>query len=297
MASRKKKLIGSLGAAAFRLFQWYVERKSPQAGERAGERLGRLAYRVMKSRRARTLSNLQLAFPELSDAQREGIAKGTFEHFGRIAADFLRSAKRSKEETLASIEVEGREHIENAVKNGKGALLMTGHFGNWELIAHWLTATGYDTWAVARDPNGREMSELVLKQREASGLKVLPRGNAARTILACVKKNGIVGILFDQNTSEAFLPFFGHPCGTVIGPAVLSQRSGSPLVPVYCVRVAPMKYRLVFEAPVQPAEGYEGPEAYTKSMNEFLERAIRQYPDQYLWLHDRWKSARQKGML
>ncbi|MCG9896062.1 MAG: lysophospholipid acyltransferase family protein, partial [Fimbriimonadaceae bacterium] len=194
--------------------------------------------------------------------------------------------------------VEGFHHVEQALAQGRGALMITGHFGNWERISAWLSHRGVPLSVVARDANQAEINDLINSLRQGPGTRVIPRGNAARPILERLRANELIGILPDQNSQEIYIPFFGHPAGTVLGPGVLAERSGAPVIPVACVRVGVGRYRIRFDDPLVP-EPVEGPrgEGTMRAIHAWLESVIREHPEQWLWLHDRWRSARREGLL
>lgn len=293
----RRRWTSRLGGWAFVRLQKWLGRKDAAGAERVGERLGRLAYRLSKKHRERALENLARAFPEATQQQRDDWAEGVLVHFGRVMSDFMRAATRSKQEVIDSIEASGIERIDEVLAAGKGVILVTAHFGNWERMANYLALKGYTLSVVARDANDPDMNALVAQLREAAGVEVISRGNAARAVLTKLRKNECVGILPDQNSDEIFVPFFGVPCGTVQGPAVLSQRSGAPILPMYCARIGVGKYRVWVEPPIEAEEGFEPVEGLTRAINASLEAAIRQYPDQYLWIHNRWKSAKARGLV
>ncbi len=296
-SSPRRRRLSRLGGWAFVRLQRWLGKKDAAGAERVGERLGRLAYRVSKKHRERALENLNRAFPEATAEQRATWAQGVLIHFGRVMSDFMRAASRTPEEVLNSIQAEGLERLDAALAQGKGVILVTAHFGNWERMANYLVLKGYKLSVVARDANDPEMNALVTDLRNASGVEVISRGNAARQILTKLKRNEAVGILPDQNSDEVFVPFFGVPCGTVQGPAVLSLRSGAPILPMYCARIGVGKYRFWVEPAIEPEVGFEPVEGLTRAVNVSLEGAIRQYPDQYLWIHNRWKSAKARGLV
>jgi KDO2-lipid IV(A) lauroyltransferase len=298
MKPLRKRIEAKLGSVAFRRLHKWMLKKTDEQACRIGEKYGRLIHRFSKKHRLRTLANLELAFPEMAPAEREALAVKVFEHFGRVAADFLRTTLRTREDVLASTTVEGREYLDEAMAKGKGVLVVTAHFGNWERGGHWLTCQGHAMSVVARDANDNDLNNLVNDLRRSSGVEVISRGNAARPILHLLRKNGIVAILPDQNSGESYVPFFGKLAGTVQGPAVLALRSGAPLLPVFCLMAAPGKLHIIIRKPLEPEEGCEDPvDSLTRGINLALEETIRLYPDQYLWLHDRWKSARRRGLL
>jgi len=298
MKWNRKAVEGMAGAWAFRMALRTFRRKSNEGAERSGARLGMLIFWLSKKHRERARSNLAFAMPELSPEERERIARGVFLHFGRMLGDFLRTEVRTDAEVIESVEITGLEHVDAALELGKGVISVGAHFGNFERASQWASANGIPLHAVARDANSSTLNDMVNELRTMAGAKVLSRGNAIRGILETLRKNQIVAILPDQNASEIFVPFFGHPCGCVLGPAVIHERTGAPVIPAYTVWLAPGKYRIIVGAPLTKVAGYEdSPEGMTRAINESLEAIIRQYPEQWLWLHDRWKSARRKGLL
>lgn len=293
MKRYRRQLNNRLGSFGFKLGLRWVKNKSVEEAERAGQRMGRLGFRLDKKHRERAIANLALAFPEQDSAWHHATALKTFEHFGLITADFLRSPVRTDAEVMSSVEVEGFEFLLDALEAGKGCILLTAHLGNWERVSQYVGLRGYKLSVVARDANDEGLNQMVMNLRKSANLDVLSRGNAARGIMERVKGNGIVAILADQNAGEAFVPFFGHPCGTVLGPGVLSLRTKCALIPSFCVRTGPGKYRAIAYPPITS----ETAEARMADYHRIMESLIREYPDQYLWLHDRWKSARQQGMI
>lgn len=296
MPSKKRIILDKASTVAFRFGQRAFLSGSLEKAEQRGERLALTLYRFDKKHRERTKANLQLAFPEWSDRQRDETALNVYRHFGRTAADFLRTGLRTTEE-VNSAEVIGRENLEEAYALGKGVLIITAHYGNWERFAHWFTVNGYTLNVVARGANQGAVTQKMTEMRNKAGAEVLTRGNAARAILGKLKTGDLVGILNDQNNGDCFVPFFGHPCGTALGPAVLHLRTGAPLIPCYFTRLGPGQYRAEFHEPVHGAD-FDGDQVkITARLNEVLESQIRKHPEQWLWLHDRWKSARLSGLL
>lgn len=294
----RKWLANSGGRLAFSLGKRFIGKKDPIKAEAAGRRLGRLGYRFGKKHRTRALANLEMVFPNLSSQDREALAKRCFEHFGMLAADFLRTDHRTQEEVVESLEIEGWEHAEAALAADRGIIGITGHIGNWERFGAFVASRGMPLHVVQRDANDPGLNQEMTRMREKAGLIVLSRGNAARAMLEAIRNKKLVAVLADQNCSESFVPFFGFPTGTVLGPAVMHKRTGAPLLPSYCVRTGPNRYKIIFHELLTPDLTEEDPLiGLTKAMNQSLERIITEYPEQWLWLHDRWKSARRKGLI
>ena len=293
-----KRLIAWVAAPTMRAIQRYLTRKSPEQVERFGTRFGRLYWHLDRRRRVTCQNNLRLAFPDMPADEAARIAKKVFEHFGRAGTDFLMGAKRSRADLESSMTVVGIEKLENALEAGKGVLLVTGHFGNFERIPDWLSMHGYKISIVVRDANEEGVNHIVYGLRQGLGTELIARGNAAIKIVRRLRDNGIVAITPDQNAYEAFLPFFGKPAGTTLGPGVISDRTGAAVVPVFCRYVGPSQYRMEFHDPLTPYSGYDAKgEGMMRAINDKLESVIRETPEQWLWLHDRWRAARLEGLL
>ena len=293
MAKGSERIVGW----AFDRAQRGFARRDAAGAERLGERLGQLAYRLDGKHRARAESNLRLAFPERDAAWATATARESFLHFGRLTADLARSPSRTAEEVLRTMEVddEGRRLFEAA--QGRGAIFCTGHLGNWERAAHWVTAQGFKLSVVMRHANQPVLQERVERLRRASGIELLSRGDAAMGMLRRLRRAEFVAVLPDQNASEAFVPFFGHPTGTVVGPAVMARRTGALILPGFVLRTGPGRYRLRVSEPFDPGASDLDPTETMAWYYRNLEAAVREAPEQYLWMHDRWKSARRRRLL
>ncbi|MBL8068488.1 MAG: lysophospholipid acyltransferase family protein [Armatimonadetes bacterium] len=291
----------ALGKAAESFMRYLVRRvggKSPAQVEQMGRRYGQLMWSFAGKRRQRTRENLRLAFPNRDSREIEQIARGVFIHFGRTSMDFLAGANRTKEEIEATTHIQGLEHLDAALAKGKGALLITGHLGNWERVSAWLSLSGYPLNVIARDADDEGVNSIVNEIRKRPGTKVISRGQAARQVLLKLRGNEIVGILPDQNASDIFIPFFGVPAGTALGPGVFQSRTQATVVPVACVYNATNRYTMTFYPPLEPHQPETSPgEGLMRAINAWLEDRIRETPEQWLWMHDRWRNARRKGLI
>ena len=297
MVEVRRTVLDRLGEQLFDRLQAGYMKKDPIQAEASGRRLGRFLFRLDKKHRKRTISNLKLAFPEWSEAKRLQTAQSVFEHFGIVAGDFMRTPSRTDTEVFEHMEVEGLENFELAQGPGKGILVITAHLGNWERFAQWVRASGREISVVARDANQRGVQLRVSRIREATGVRLLSRGDSAKEILLRLRNDEIVGLLPDQNDDECFVPFFGHPAGTVLGPAILHRRTGASLLPSYCVRTGPGTYKMVVLPPLNLDRAIKDPVEIMALVNATLEAEIRKYPEQWLWMHDRWKNARNRGLI
>ena len=293
MASGGERVLGWVFDAAQRRFA----ARDAAGAERMGERLGLLAYRLDKKHRRRAEANLRLAFPEKPEAWAAETARESFLHFGRLAGDLMRTPGRSGAEVLANLDVEPRALEYFGLAEAQGAVLCTGHLGNWERAAHWVTAGGHRLSVIVRHVNQAVLQERVEGLRRASGIEILSRGDAAVGMMRLLRRGEMVAVLPDQNATDAFVPFFGHPTGTVVGPAVMAKRTGALVISAFCLRTGPGRYRMIVHPPRDPRALGEEPAETMAAYYRDLEAAIREAPEQYLWMHDRWKSSRNRRML
>jgi KDO2-lipid IV(A) lauroyltransferase len=274
-----------------------LQRMSRARAMRRGVDLGSLAFRVAKKQRWYAERNLRLAqfpHPGTMPAEREALIKRVFIQFSKSVIDFIWMQTRSVTEIEALVDATGLEHVHAALAQGKGAVLITAHMGNWELLGRYLAQHGVPLTVVGRDPENPEFRAMVRRLRENGDVGVVSKGGSVRELLGLLKKNKSIGLLPDQNSGDIFVPFFGVPAGTVAGPATLSLHTGAALIPVYCVRQPDDRYRLQMLPPIDTHSTGDREADQRRIMgdvNQALESVIRQYPDQWLWLHNRWKSA------
>lgn len=294
---RKKALLWQrLVLAAMLVVSRRVRALSRPAALRFGTRLGNTAYRVAGSKRKRALKNLRLAYGDtLDDAQRDKLVREVFQHFGRCIVDFLHVPSIPLNEFSRLVTSEGWEHVEKGMAHGKGIVLVTAHIGNWEVLGRWLAQMQeLPLTVVAREPPDEAFATYVRQIREGSGFTVLNKGQSARDLLRVLRRQEAICLLPDQNSGDVFAPFFGIPAGTVAGPASLAFHTGAPLVPIYCLQMPDGSYH-VFCLPPIDTHSSGNKEADTvrvmTEVNRTLEEVVRRYPSQWLWLHNRWKSA------
>ena len=264
---------------------------------RWGVGLGRLSYALARKQRRFAERNLRLAAfpgPATTARERDAVTRRVFESFGKVIVDFLRGPALTPADVESLVHAEGFEHIENALARGRGVVLVTAHMGNWEMLGRWLAGRGVPLTVVARDPKDPDFSAWVRHLRQSAGLNQVSKGGSARELLSLLKKNKVVGLLPDQNSGDIFVPFFGVPAGTVAGPASLALHTGAPIIPSYCVFAPDNTYRLVILPPIDITPTGDRDADIRRIMgavNDTLSTLIQSYPDQWLWLHNRWKSA------
>ena len=261
-----------------------------------GRRMGSLAYVLAYTERQRTFDHLALAFPDQDLAWRRATARAIFRNLGQSAVDFFCLSTLSPEELETWIaEVRGLEHLTEGAKLGVGSLVVTPHLGHWELLAIWVSMR-MPVAAVARQLFDQRMDHALNERRVGSGLKVFPRNTSVLPILRWLKEGGILGVLADQDTSvdSLFCEFFGQPAKTPTGGVLLAQAAKARLLTGYCWRQTDGRYIIEFEPPI-PVPGREDRDvmALWPAAQEYtrrIEAKIRQHPEQWVWMHRRWKS-------
>lgn len=234
----------------------------------------------------------------MTEPERVQLAKKVFEHYGIATVDFLRPNWRNPESISKEIAVKGRDILDAAIAEKRGVLLITGHFGSWERFSAWVSVNGYPLTVIARNVYDPNLNQMVNNLRSMTGTRVVPRETAVRPMITALRNNELVGILPDQNSEEVYIPFFGHLAGTVLGPGVIQARTNALVLLATCVRTGPNQYLAEFRGPYEPQEGFEVVgEGMMRTINSALEEVIREHPEQWLWIHDRWKSARRKGLI
>ncbi len=295
MPRRRSDLRNRIEAFAVDLLLAAARRGTPEGAEAAGRRLGRLYRAVDRKRRELAERNLSRAFPEKRPDEIEALSVAVFEHFGGVAADILHSVSGPQAEVDARVSVSGAERIHAALASGRGLMLLTAHLGNWEYSALATAATGFPVAVIARPLDNPLLEGLLKTFRERNGNSVVYKTDAAREMLRILRRGGGVGILADQHarTSDAVVvPFFGRPAATTSIVARLADRTEALIVPAVCARTAPARYHLSFEPEIDvrtlPADA-RAPEPLTARLNLEVERLVRRTPEQWLWLHNRWR--------
>jgi KDO2-lipid IV(A) lauroyltransferase len=245
--------------------------------------------------------NLRLAFPEWDDARRRDVIRGMVRNLGWMAAEFARFPKYTRENIEEVLILDGHENFINGQRRGKGVLYLTGHIGAWELSSFAHALYGFPLHYMARPLDNSRVDTLVNQYRCLSGNKAIFKNESARALLKILKDAGTVGILADQNTMPdegVFVDFFGKSACTTTGIARVALHTDAAVVPGYAYWDAGIgKYRLRFEPAVELVRtGNTERDIFvnTQRFAKVIEEIIRKYPEQWVWVHARWK-VRPKG--
>lgn len=289
-ASRRHRL----EHAALRAVTGLVRRLPQSFATRLGHGIGWVAYWIDARHRRITLDNLAATFPERSIQERTRIAREVFAHFGRKLVELLWFTGLPRERQLALVEFVGAEHIEAAQRAGKGALIVTGHFGFWELhaLAHGLRLGPMAV--VARALDNPLLDRLLIDLRSSTGNIVIDRKGGLRRIMRALNANQAVAVLIDQHilTADAVkVDFLGRPAATTSAVAVLAMRTGAAVIPAFSLPLNDGRYRLIYEPPLAvPAESdRDGVRDLTQRCTKVLEKYVRAHPERWLWMHRRWR--------
>ena len=264
------------------------------------EGLARMLFAVTPKLRKTAEFNLKLAFPQWTDAQREATIRAMVRSLGWMTAEFARMPRYTRKNIEEIIVLDGHENFLEGQRRGKGVLFLTAHMGAWELSSYAHAVYGYPLHYMARPLDNARLDGLVNRYRGLSGNAPIFKNESARLMLRILKEAGTVGILADQNTMReegVFVDFFGVPACTTTGIARVALHTGAAVVPGYAVWDESLKkYRLRFEPPLELVRTGDAERDIVENTERFAkvtEEIIRKYPEQWVWVHARWKTRPQ----
>ncbi len=265
--------------------------------QRLGAAVARRIFDRGDERVGYALVNLRIAFPELTEEERRQIGRESYVHFAWNVIDHVRAERWSDDEVRKHIRIDGLEHLDAALEQGKGALLLVPHMGNFELGSMGMALVdGQIAW-VARPMRNPLIWRQVSRQRTRTGGELIQKRQAAPRILRALRRGRAVGILNDQytrGTRGVFVPFFGVRCSTTAGVAMIALRTGAPVLPAYMWRDAPDHHTAKILPPLEivPSGDRERDiEEATAAYNRAYEEAIRRHPEQYMWATRRYRRS------
>lgn len=259
--------------------------------------LARLLFALTPKLRKTAEFNLELAFPQWTAPQRENTIRGMIHSLGWMAAEFAHMPRYTRNNIKDVIVLDGHENFLEGQRRGKGVLFLTAHMGAWELSSYAHALYGYPLHYMARPLDNARLDALVNRYRSRSGNSPIFKNESARAMLKILKDAGTIGILADQNTMRgegAFVDFFGTPACTTTGIARVALHTGASVVPGYAVWDESLKkYRLRFEPPLELIRTGDTERDVVENTQRFAkvtEEIIRKHPEQWVWVHARWKT-------
>lgn len=281
----------------FRALSWLFCRLPERWAAACGVGLGFFAGRVLRLRRGRVDAHLARALNLRDDPPaRARIARAMYRHLGLCLVEFLRLPTWTRAKIDAQVELDHFDRLRAAIAQGHGVVVVTAHFGNWDLLACLSALLGVPLHVVTRELKGRGANRAWMQARERTGLKLHPAAGSAGALLGALRRGEVVAFVIDQHMPEKLgvpVPFFGRLASTIDAPAVLAARTGSPVMPAFLFRQGFERHRLwVGEAiPLASGPRREASVASTARFTAVLEDVIRAQPEQWIWMHRRWKLA------
>ncbi len=282
----------------------YIDRRPLDEALALGERVGLLAYRFLRRPRRLALEHLEIAFGRsLPPSAREHLARASFVNAARSFCEIAK-IDEIRERRERYFEVDGMQHAEAVLARGTGAIVVTGHLGNWELLASYWAWRGQPVAAIARRLSDAALNDLLVDMRRRQGVETILRESpsSARQILRAIKSNALLAMLVDQDTRVQSLsvPFFGRAARTPVAAASLAVRRELPVLIAFIQRRAGGGHRIVVQPPIEvPASGDRAADIQelTRVFNERIEEQVRHNPAEWVWWHRRWRRSPQPGDL
>jgi Kdo2-lipid IVA lauroyltransferase/acyltransferase len=267
-------------------------------GQSLGRSLGNVMAAVLKRRVMSSLNNLRYIFGHtMSEPELIALNGRIIAHFTQMLFEAPHILRLKPENLNRYVVFENEEALTRAVKKGKGVFVLTGHFGNWELMSAATTLRVRSRNAVVVRPADFEPADRLLTTlRSRFGTEIIPKRRAMKRLLSAEKENKVIGILLDQNVDwyeGVFVPFLGRPACTNKGLALVALRTGSPVVPIFSVRQPDGRCRIIFEDEVvlkRTGDKIKDIEENTALFNQIIEKYVRRHPDHWFWFHKRWKT-------
>lgn len=260
-----------------------------------GAALGWIYGSVIRYHRRDAIDALRRSYPEKTEREIRSIVNRMYKNLGMNQVEILRFAGGAIEETNNRITVVGREIIDKAFQRGKGVMILSAHFGNWDFLPMFAVKQHYPVTIISKEIKNKTINAIWMLTRKQFGVNIIPSHNSARETLRVLRRNELLGFIFDQNRPRdagVFVDFFGRPACTSPGLAMLSAQAQAPVVPIFIHRTSDGNHVLQIFPMLEPPPDRE-PETVRKATQEYtkiIEDEIRQYPEQWIWLHRRWKT-------
>ncbi len=277
-----------------RLLSWLFNVIPRSSAGFFGALLGYLAYLIFQTDRQTAYETLHIAFGDkLTPEQKKAIIRNLFINSALNIVDVLRFKKYYHRQIEKLIDVEGLEHFDQAYRRGHGIVAVTGHIGNFELLAAWFASQGYKVAVIGRKLYDRRLDDMLVQNRRAMGIVNVDTQDSPRKIMKILKEGYALGVLIDTDSMRVrseFIPAFGRLSWTPVGQSILGLKSGAAFVPMACVRIG-QRYKVIVrpEISIEPSDNFDR-DVYniTEKCTKALEEIIIEYKDQWIWIHNRW---------
>lgn len=279
-----------------RILMGFVRCLSWKSSLRFGRWVGRRAYRRARKARETVHANLARAYHEMPSEKREELARAVFEHFGMAAAECINIRKLKDLTDYVEMEPASRKVMDDVLSRGRGVVYTSAHCGNWELMARALARYGYPVNTIGRQSYDRRFTRLIDQFRREGAVNTLWRGepDLLERMAAVLKKGELMGLLIDQDTKVpgVWVPFFGKSAHTPTAAALVARKTSAPIVTGFNQRLPQGGYRIVVTeyTPSNHAQDREAVFEDTRQLTARIEAHVRLYPEEWVWMHERWKT-------
>ncbi len=293
-----KRVSRSLLFSLLKFVGFFIRFLPWRLGVHFGGSLGTIAFYLLRRERKRSLESLQVAFGfEKSKQELLRIARRNFKNLGKGLIEILNLQYLTSDQIKSLILLEGEEYLKEAATAGNGTILVSGHIGNWELLAAGLCIRGYKVHAIAAPLFDPRIDEWIVRLRSKFNIETISRGSpsSSRKILNVLRKKEILGLLIDQDTKVegVFVNFFNKQAYTPSGAAQLALRSGSTTMLTFVTRLPGDRHRITIHKPINLIKSGNRDtdiQSNTALFTACIEEHVKQYPDQWVWMHRRWKT-------
>jgi len=264
--------------------------------QKVGGALGRFCWHVVPFRKQVVLDNLRAAFgQEMDEAAIQSLARDFYIQLGTTLMEFCGYWRLTTEQVCDLVELEGEEHLEVLKAEGRGALLCSGHFGNWELLGARAAAMGMSVSFLVKTQSNLQVDQLQNDLRQRAGVGIIRSGPSIKAMIRALRSGGLIGLLGDQDAGRAglFIDFMGRPASVFRGTAGLAWRLRCPVITGYIVRGPDGRHKVIIYPPIELDPGWDEEQAVktiSRIHTQRLEEMVRKHPDHYFWVHRRWKT-------
>jgi len=296
LPDRRKTLVQWRDYALLRLVFLLARPLPLRALQRLGRGLGLFCWTCAPFRKQVVLANLRAAFgDERSEAEIRALGRAFYAQLGTTLLEFCGYWRLRPDQVRDLVIADGAEHLDAAVAGGRGALLVSGHFGNWELLGAWLAARGHTVRFLVKTQSNRRVDHLQNEVRARAGVGIIRSGPSVKEMVRALRDGGLIGLLGDQDAGPGgvFLDFLGRPASVFRGTAQLAWKLRVPVVTGFLVRQPDGRHRLVAGPPITVDPDWDEEEAVLQITREHTQRLaamVRRHPDHYFWVHRRWKT-------